>query len=90
LLVESGLTPMQALQAATLNPAKFFNQTASHGSVEKGKFADLVLLAANPLKDIRNTTKISAVVMNGRLLNRHALDNILSEIEDAANEKRAN
>ena len=90
LLVESGLTPMQALQAATLNPAKFFNQTPSHGSVEKGKFADLVLLAANPLKDIRNTTKISAVVMNGRLLNRHALDNILLEIEDAANGKRAN
>ena len=85
LLVESGLTPMQALQAATLNPAKFFNQTASFGTVEKGKFADLVLLNANPLEDIRNTTKISAVVVNGRLLDRHELDAILAGIEAAAN-----
>jgi imidazolonepropionase-like amidohydrolase len=88
MLVESGLTPMQALQAATLNPAKFFNQTASVGSVEKGKFADLILLDANPLEDIRNTTKISAVVMNGRFLNRPELDKILGEIEDAASKRQ--
>ena len=84
LLVESGLTPMQALQAATLNPAKFFNQTASFGTVEKGKFADLVLLDANPLEDIRNTTKITAVVVNGRFVDRQELDSILTEIEAAA------
>jgi imidazolonepropionase-like amidohydrolase len=87
LLVASGLTPMQALQAATLNPAKFFNQLASFGTVEKGKFADLVLLNANPLEDIRNTTKISAVVINGRFLDRPELDSILAEIEAAANKK---
>jgi imidazolonepropionase-like amidohydrolase len=87
LLVESGLTPIQALQAATLNPAKFFNQLASFGTVEKGKFADLVLLNANPLEDIRNTTKISAVVVNGRFLDRQELDRILAEIEAAANRK---
>ena len=87
LLVESGLTPIQALQAATLNPAKFFNQLASFGTVEKGKFADLVLLNANPLEDIRNTTKISAVVVNGRFLDRQELDCILAEIEAAANRK---
>jgi imidazolonepropionase-like amidohydrolase len=85
LLVESGLTPMQALQTATLNPAKFFNQLDSLGTVGKGKFADLVLLNANPLEDIRNTTKISAVVMNGRFLNRRQLDSMLAEIETAAN-----
>ena len=87
MLVESGLTTMQALQAATLNPAKFFNQTALYGAVERGHVADLVLLDANPLDDIVNTTKISAVVMNGRFLNRHELDNILSEIEEAAKKK---
>jgi len=87
LLVESGLTPMQALQAATLNPAKFFNQLDSLGTVEKGKFADLVLLNANPLEDIRNTTKISAVVVKGRFLDRQELDRTLAEIEAAANRK---
>ena len=84
MLVESGLTPWQALQAATLNPAKFFNQLASFGTVEKGKFADLVLLDANPRADIRNTTKINAVVVNGRFLNREELNRILAEIEAAA------
>ncbi len=78
---------MQALQAATLNAAKFFNQTASLCSVTKGKFADLVLLNGNPLEDIRNTTKISAVVVNGRFLNRPELNKILAEIEAAANKK---
>lgn len=87
LLVESGLTPMQALQAATLNPAKFFNQLASSGTVEKGKLADLVLLNADPLKDIHNTTKISSVVVNGRFLDRQQLDSMLAEIEAAANSK---
>lgn len=87
MLVASGLTPMQALQAATLNPAKFFNQLDSIGTVEKGKFADLVLLNANPLEDIRNTTKINAVLVNGRFLNRQMLDNMLAEIEAAAKRK---
>jgi imidazolonepropionase-like amidohydrolase len=87
LLVESGLTPIQALQTATLNPAKFFNQLASFGTVEKGKFADLVLLNASPLEDIRNTTKISAVVVNGRFLDRQELNSILGEIESAASKK---
>jgi imidazolonepropionase-like amidohydrolase len=87
LLVESRLTPMQALQAATLNPAKFFGQLASSGSVEKGKIADLVLLDANPLVDIRNTARIRSVVVNGRFLDRQELDNMLKEIAGAANKK---
>lgn len=85
LLVESGLTPLQALQSATLSPAKFFNQFDSLGTVALGKFADLVLLDASPLEDIRNATRISAVVVNGRFLDRQELDGILSEIEAAAN-----
>ena len=84
LLVEAGLTPMQALQSATLSPARFFDRTRTMGTIEKGKVADLVLLDANPLLDIGNTKKINAVVRNGRLLNRQTLDRMLSEIESAA------
>jgi imidazolonepropionase-like amidohydrolase len=84
LLVESGLSPMQALRAATINPATFFQKTATLGSVETGKLADFVLLDANPLEDIHNTTKIYAVVLNGRVLERKALDEIMSEIEATA------
>jgi hypothetical protein len=67
LLVEAGLTPLQALQAATLNPARFFGRTADLGHVAPGKLADLVLLESNPLDDIGGTRHIRAVIANGRL-----------------------
>jgi imidazolonepropionase-like amidohydrolase len=70
LLVESGLTPMEALQTATRNPAFYFGILTLLGTVEEGKSADLVLLEANPLEDIRNTRKISAVVMRGKYFPR--------------------
>ena len=82
--VEAGFTPMEALQTAISNPAKFLGAQAMFGSVETGKVADLVLLSANPLQDIRNTRKINAVVANGRLFDRAALDQILSQVETAA------
>lgn len=87
MLVESGLTPMQALQAATLNPAAFFDQLGSLGTVTTGKFADLVLLDANPLEDIHNTTRISAVIRNGGWLDRKDLDRLLAEVESSARQK---
>jgi imidazolonepropionase-like amidohydrolase len=77
LLVRSGLTPMQALQAATKNPADFLGETKTHGTVEPGKFADLLLLDANPLDDIHNTQKIRAVILRGKLLDRNELDALL-------------
>ena len=77
LLVESGLTPMQALQAATRNAADFSGQLDVLGTVEEGKIADLVLLDANPLADIRNTTKISTVILGGRAYGRDRLDAML-------------
>lgn len=86
LLVGAGLTPMQALQAATLNPAKFLNKLNSLGTVEEGKLADLVLLDANPLNDIRNTKKIDAVIVRGRFLDRRALDGMLAQVEASANQ----
>ncbi|MGB0035616.1 MAG: amidohydrolase family protein [Candidatus Acidiferrales bacterium] len=79
--VAAGLTPLEALQTATINPAKFLGKTADFGTVESGKIADLVLLDANPLDDIRNTQKISAVVANGRYFSRADLDRILRDVE---------
>ena len=85
LLVIAGLTPVEALQSATLNPAKFFGLDKTLGTIEQGKIADLVLLNANPLEDIRNTQRINAVISNGRLFDRKALDKMLGEAEVAAN-----
>src|SRR5438552_4276100 len=82
--VEAGFTPMEALQTATSNPAKFLGMEASMGSVEAGKIADLVLLSANPLEDIHNTQKINVVIAHGRLFDRAALDQILMKVEAAA------
>lgn len=77
LLVEAGLTPLAALQAATINPARFLGRTAEMGTVEAGKLADLVLLGADPLKDIRNTTQIQAVWLKGKYFDTAALAQML-------------
>ena len=82
LLVKAGLTPMDALQAATRNAAVYLGMLDTVGTVEKGKLADLVLLDADPLVDIANTKKINAVVVGGKLVNRAALDEMLSKVEE--------
>jgi len=84
LLVRAGLTPLEALQAATLNPAKFLGNEKDFGTVEKGKVADLVLLEANPLDNIANTTKISAVIYGGQIFPRAALDKMLADVQALA------
>jgi imidazolonepropionase-like amidohydrolase len=81
--VEAGFTPMEALQTATSNPALFLERN-DIGAVKPGGVADLVLLAANPLNNIQNTKKINAVVINGRFLDRAALDHMLTQVEAAA------
>jgi imidazolonepropionase-like amidohydrolase len=68
LLVEAGLTPMEALQAASSGPAEFFGISTDEGTVEAGKAANLVLLSADPLQDIRNVGKVEMVVVRGRLI----------------------
>jgi imidazolonepropionase-like amidohydrolase len=83
-LVKAGLTPLAALRAATLNPARFLGSTDSLGTIAAGKLADLVLLAGNPLVDIRNTRRINAVMLRGRLLDRASLDELQREAERAA------
>ncbi|HLJ26404.1 MAG TPA: amidohydrolase family protein [Candidatus Angelobacter sp.] len=78
--VQAGLTPMQALQTATLNPAQFLGLQSQFGTVQEGKLANLVLLDGDPLEDIRNTRKIAAVILNGRLLTRTDLDDMLKRV----------
>jgi hypothetical protein len=85
--VAAGFTPLEALQTATLNPAKFLGMRDRLGTIEKGKLADLVLLDANPLENIRNTQAIAGVVVNGRYLSRTELDKMLRNVEAAAAEK---
>lgn len=80
LLVQAGLTTMQALQAATVNPAIFLRATDSLGTIETGKLADLVLLDADPLVDIHNTKKISAVVLDGQLIDGPARHRLLNTV----------
>ena len=65
LLVEAGLTPAEALRAATINAARMIGKERDLGTVEAGKFADLVILDANPLDDIRNVTRIYKVIKGG-------------------------
>ncbi len=72
-LVAAGLSPYQALRAATANAAEFFGTTDRSGTIAVGKAADLVLLDANPLGDIKNSRRIAAVILHGKLLSREQL-----------------
>lgn len=78
-LVDAGLTPLQALRASTINGAQFLGKAARHGSIARGKAADLVILSRNPLVDITATTAIRGVVMRGRYRDRDALDAMLRQ-----------
>jgi len=78
LLVAAGLTPAEALRAATLAPARYLGEAGDSGTVAVGKRADLVLLAADPTRDIANTRRIEAVVLAGRLLVRADLNALLA------------
>jgi imidazolonepropionase-like amidohydrolase len=85
--VDAGFTPLEALQTATISPARFLGRTADFGTVETGKIADLALLDANPLVDIRNTQKIAGVVLAGRYFSHEDLDGILTSVQRFAAQK---
>jgi len=87
LYVQAGLTPLAALQTATYNPARFLGKEKEMGTIEKGKIADLVLLDANPLEDIKNTTKIAAVVFGGTLFPKTSIVAMLAKAQALASRK---
>jgi imidazolonepropionase-like amidohydrolase len=68
MLVRAGLTPLQAIEAATVRPAQFLGIEDQMGTIEVGKRADLVLLSQNPLDDIRNTRRIDRVISKGKVI----------------------
>ena len=77
LLVKAGLTPLHALRSATVEPARLIRQESTLGVVKPQYLADLVLLDANPILDIRNTRRVSAVVVNGQYLSKSDLAGML-------------
>ncbi len=83
-LVEAGLSPMEALRAATTAPAAYLDRESDFGGVAPGKIADLILLDENPLQNIANTRTIQAVVLGGRVIDREALDELLAEVRSHA------
>jgi hypothetical protein len=80
LLVKCGLTPMEAIVAATRHPAECLGKASELGTIEQNKIADLVLLDQNPLDDITNTKTINTVVANGRLFAKPDLDGMLEMV----------
>jgi imidazolonepropionase-like amidohydrolase len=77
--VQNGFTPLEALQTATLNPARFLGIADSSGTVKAGNVADLVILDANPLADIRNVARVHAVVVNGQLIDAARRERLLQD-----------
>jgi len=77
MLVDAGLSPLDAIEAATVTPARFFGLENQMGNISPGMKADLVLLNANPLDDIRNISSVDSVIKNGHLLDRKKLNVLL-------------
>lgn len=82
LLVEAGLSPIEAIKTATINPAIFLNRQHELGSIEEGKLADLVLLNKNPLQDISNTKTIHGIFADGKYLNKKSINKLLKEMDN--------
>jgi imidazolonepropionase-like amidohydrolase len=87
-LVAAGLTPIEALRTATINPARFLRRQDKLGSIEKGKLADLVIFNKSPELDIQNLSAIEAVIVNGKLYDRSSLDEELKHIVNQVKQTR--
>ena len=81
--VKAGLTPLEAITAATSSSARLLRKDKEVGSLQTGKLADLLVLDADPSQQIANTQRIHAVVVNGRLLDRKTLDDTLAQLAAA-------
>ncbi len=87
LFVEFGITAVDALRTATINPVKYLKMTDSLGSVATGKRADIVLLNGNPLTDISQTKNIHAVILNGKLYNSGDLEKLKEQVIEMNSKK---
>jgi len=85
--VAAGFTPLEALQTATLNPARFYNKLADFGPMQKGRIADLVVLRANPLDDIRNTREITGVIADGHYMSGAEIEQLRKKLQESANQR---
>lgn len=81
-LVQAGLTPMEAIQSATIRPMELMGLSSSLGTIEPGKKADMILLDANPLSDISNSRRVVGVWKGGTYFDREALDAMLVAVAD--------
>lgn len=81
-LVKSGLTPQQALQTSFVNGPKFFDQSASYGSLSKGKIADIIFLKENPLANIQNIDSVETVITRGKVYTQKDLNLLLAKIKN--------
>jgi imidazolonepropionase-like amidohydrolase len=81
-MVQAGLTPLQALQSATINGARFMGAEARSAAIAPGKDADLVLLTGNPLENIANIKNIDAVISRGKAYPAPALANLVRAIKN--------
>lgn len=81
-MIEAGLTPTEALQIGTINPARYFGQEENFGQIAMGMSADLILLDADPTKDISAMSQINGVMVRGKWLDREFLDTELKRIEE--------
>ena len=82
--VAAGFTPLEALQTATINPARFYGRMSDYGSVQAGRVADLVILRENPLVDIANTRSIAGVVADGRYWSQADLEALRERLKQVA------
>jgi len=82
IMVESGMKPLDALQTATINGPSFFGKDMLDATISTGSTSDLLLLDANPLEEITNTTKISGLVLDGSYLEKSELEELLKSIEN--------
>ncbi len=89
LLAKAGLTPMEVLAAATLRPAQFMTLDAQLGTIEAGKWADLVLLTADPREDVANLRAIDTVIKGGTVYPRDDLDGMLASLMSGAEDDNA-
>jgi imidazolonepropionase-like amidohydrolase len=82
--VAAGFTPLEALQTATINPARFLGKLSDYGSVQSGRMADLVILSANPLENIANTRAVAGVVADGKYWSQAEIDGLRARLKQVA------